>query len=47
MYYGDLRHKWQCKTWKNEKAYVVTPELWHSSVLFLVGYFLYSEMVYF
>jgi len=37
MYYGNLRQKRQCKHWKNKKTQAFTSELWHSSVLFLVG----------
>jgi len=46
VFNGGLRLKRQCKhsfthvkleKWKNGKMQVVTPELWHSGVLFLVG----------
>jgi len=36
-YKTSFTHVCTCKHWKNEKTHVVTPDLWHSCVLFSVG----------
>jgi len=36
----SFTHVSTCKHWKNNKMQVVTPDFWHSCVLFSVGSFM-------